>query len=611
MRVVRHLTLLLALSSLAAVPTAAGHAAEPRHGASMYGELKYGPDFEHFDYADPDARKGGHLKLAAVGSFDSLNPFILKGTPAANLGLIFDTLTVQSEDEPFSEYGLLAETIEIPEDRSWVAFELREEARWHDGEPVTAEDVVFSFNVLRDAGRPFYRSYYANVAEVTIEGERRVKFTFDDTMNRELPLIIGQLPILPEHYYADRPFDATTLEPPLGSGPYRIAEVDSGRQVVFERVEDYWAKDLPVNTGRYNYDRITLEYFRDSNVALQAFLAGTYDLRFENTARLWATAYEGPPVAAGDIVLEEIERQGGTGMQGFVYNTRREIFKDPRVREALAYAFDFEWTNEKLFYGQYTRTESYFSNSELAAEGRPSKAELELLEPWRDELPERVFTEAYAPPETDGSGNIRPQLERAFALLTEAGWEVEGRTLTHTETGRELRFEILLVSPAFERIVNPFVRNLERLGIEVRVRTVDPAQYENRLTDFDFDMIVNVWGQSLSPGNEQRDYWSCAAAETAGSRNYAGICEEPIDALIDEVIQAPSREDLITATRALDRALLSGHYVIPHWHTTAERVARWDVFGRPEVMPKYGVDLWSWWIAPDKVDALAGSRDRD
>jgi len=608
MRVVRPLSLALIALSLAIADAAA---VEPRHGASMYGELKYGPDFEHFDYADPDAKTGGHLKLSAIGSFDSLNPFILKGTPAANLGLIFDTLTVQSNDEPFSEYGLLAETIEIPEDRSWVAFNLREDARWHDGEPVTAEDVVFSFNVLRDEGQPFYRSYYANVAEVTIEGERRVKFSFDETMNRELPLIIGQLPILPAHYYAERPFNETTLEPPLGSGPYRIAEVDSGRRVVFERVEDYWAKDLPVNTGRHNFDRVTIEYFRDSNVALQAFLAGTYDLRFENTARLWATAYEGPPVAAGHIVQEEIPRQGGTGMQGFVYNTRRAVFQDPLVREALAYAFDFEWTNETLFYGQYTRTESFFSNSELASEGLPSEAELALLEPWRGDVPPRVFTEEYNPPETDGSGNIRPQLARAFELLTEAGWEVRGRTLTHAETGRELRFEILLVSPAFERIVNPFVQNLERLGVEVSVRTVDPAQYQNRITSFDFDMIVNVWGQSLSPGNEQRDFWSCAAAETPGSRNYAGICEEAIDALIQEVIQAPSRADLITATRALDRVLLWGHYVIPHWHTTVQRVARWDVFGRPEITPKYGIDLWSWWMEPDKVAAVAGSRDRD
>jgi len=298
-------------------------------------------------------------------------------------------------------------------------------------------------------------------------------------------------------------------------------------------------------------------------------------------------------------------------MQGFVYNTRRAVFQDPLVREALAYAFDFEWTNETLFYGQYTRTESFFSNSELASEGLPSEAELALLEPWRGDVPPRVFTEEYNPPETDGSGNIRPQLARAFELLTEAGWEVRGRTLTHAETGRELRFEILLVSPAFERIVNPFVQNLERLGVEVSVRTVDPAQYQNRITSFDFDMIVNVWGQSLSPGNEQRDFWSCAAAETPGSRNYAGICEEAIDALIQEVIQAPSRADLITATRALDRVLLWGHYVIPHWHTTVQRVARWDVFGRPEITPKYGIDLWSWWMEPDKVAAVAGSRDRD
>jgi len=609
----RRSMLVAAVAAFAVATTAATDAAavEPRHGASMYGELKYGPDFEHFDYADPDALKGGHLKLATVGSFDSLNPFILKGTPASNVGLIFDTLTVQSNDEPFSEYGLIAETIEIPEDRSWVAFNLRPEARWHDGEPVTAEDVVFSFNILKDEGLPFFRAYYANVAEVAVEGERRVKFTFDETMNRELPLIVGQLPILPAHYYEDRPFDETTLTPPLGSGPYRITQVDSGRRVVFERVEDYWGAELPVNTGRFNADRVTIEYFRDSNVALQAFLAGTYDIRFENTARLWATAYEGPAVEAGAIVKEEIPRQGGTGMQGFVFNTRREIFKDPRVREALAYPFDFEWTNATLFYGQYTRTESYFSNSELASAGLPSEAELALLEPHRGSIPPHVFTEEYDPPESDASGNIRANLRTAFELLAEAGWQVQGGALAHADTGRRMAFEILLASPAFERIVNPYVQNLERLGIEVRVRTVDPAQYQNRLADFDFDMVVNVWGQSLSPGNEQRDFWGCEAAETPGSRNYAGICEEPIDQLIADVIQAPSREALITATRALDRVLLWGHYVVPHWHTTAQRVARWDVFGRPEVMPQYGIDLWSWWIDPAKAAEVAARRDRD
>ena len=599
--------LALALTLLAA----GALAVEPRHGASMYGELKYGPGFEHFEYADPDAAKGGALTLSTIGTFDSLNPFILKGTPAAGVGLIFDTLTVQSNDEAFSEYGLIAESIEIPVDRSWVAFNLRPEARWHDGAPITAEDVVFSFEILKEEGQPFYRSYYANVAEVTIEGEHRVKFSFDGTVNRELPLIIGQLPILPRHYYENVPFAATTLTPPLGSGPYRIAEVESGRRVVYERVDDYWAKDLPVNRGRHNFDRVSFEYYRESNIALQAFLAGAYDIRFENTARLWATAYEGPGVESGAIVKEEIPREGGTGMQGFVFNTRRPIFQDPRVREALAYAFDFEWTNQTLFYGQYTRTESYFSNSELAAEGLPSEAELALLQPFREQVPPRVFTEAYDPPETDGSGNIRPQLRAALGLLREAGWEVQDGVLTEVATGRPMAFEILLVSPAFERIVGPFIANLERLGVQARQRTVDPSQYQNRLDSFDFDMIVNVWGQSLSPGNEQRDFWSCAAADTPGSRNYAGICDPAVDFLIDTIIQAPSREALIDATRAMDRVLLWSHYVIPHWHTTSQRVARWDVFGRPEVSPIYGIDLWSWWIEPERVAEVDDQRDAD
>ncbi len=597
---------LLALALFALAPAA--DAVEARHGASMYGELKYGSDFEHFDYADPDAAKGGSLTLSAIGTFDSLNPFILKGTPATGVGLIFDTLTVQSADEPFSEYGLLAENIEIPLDRSWVAFDLRPEARWHDGTPVTAADVVFSFETLKEAGQPFYRQYYANVADVTIEGERRVKFTFDGTVNRELPLIIGQLPIFPKNYYEIVPFNQTTLTPPLGSGPYRVAEVDPGRRVVYERVDDYWAKDLPVNRGRHNFDRISFEYYRESNIALQAFLAGEYDLRFENTARLWATGYEGPAVTAGDIVLEEIPREGGTGMQGFVFNTRRPIFQDSRVREALAYAFDFEWTNQTLFYGQYTRTESYFSNSELANNGLPTEAEPALLAPFREQLPPRVFTEHYDPPETDGSGNIRPQLRTALGLLREAGWEVQGGVLTETATGRRMEFEILLVSPAFERIVGPFISNLERLGVRATMRTVDPSQYQNRLDSFDFDMIVNVWGQSLSPGNEQRDFWSCDAKDMPGSRNYAGICDPAVDFLVDTIIQAPSRAALIDATRALDRVLLWNHYVIPHWHTTTQRLARWDIFDRPDIMPQYGIDLWAWWIDPDRAAAVAGRR---
>ena len=590
-----------------AVPTASLHAeqeARAMHGASMYGDLKYGPDFAHFDYANPDAPDGGTLVLSAVGSFDSLNPYILKGTPASGLTLTFETLTTGSADEPFSEYGLIAESIEMPEDRSWVIFTLRPEARWHDGEPITVEDVIWSLETLKTKGHPFYRAYYANIAKAEQVGERQVKMTFEEGLtNRELPLIAGQMPVLPKHYYDQVPFEKTTLEPPLGSGPYRIKRLEPGRSIVYERVPDYWGADLPVNRGRNNYDVVRYEYFRDSNVALEAFKAGEYDFRAENESKLWATAYTGPAFDAGLIVKEEVPHERGTGMQGFVFNTRRDLFKDPRVRAALAYAFDFEWTNANLFYGQYTRTESYFSNSELAATGLPSAAELALLEPYRDQLPEEVFTTAYEAPATDGSGNSRANLRAALQLLREAGWAVEDGKLRDA-SGRPFTFEILLVSPAFERIAGPFVQNLQRLGIEARVRTVDTAQYQNRLDEFDFDMAVASWGQSQSPGNEQRDFWSTPAADTAGSRNLAGIKDPVVDALIDRIIQAPTREDLVAATRALDRVLLWGHYVIPHWHIQVERVAYWNKFSHPQITPRFGLDLFAWWIDPAKVAAL-------
>ena len=610
MKLTRLLTTLLL--ALAVLPAAAQEEPKPAHGVAMHGDLKYGPDFTNFDYADPNAVKGGTVTFASIGTFDSLNPYILKGVPAAGLGLVFQSLTTQAEDEAFSEYGDIAESIIMPEDRSWVAFDLRPEARWQDGRPITVEDVIFSLEILKSEGHPFYRAYYKNVVKAEKVGERRVKFTFEGGINRELPLIVGQMPILPKHYFEGREFARATLDPPVGSGPYRIKKVDPGRTIVYERVRDWWGADIPVNKGRFNYDEVRYEYYRDSDVALEAFKAGQYDIRLENTAKLWATGYQSPALDKGWIKKEEIPFEGAAGMQGFVFNTRRSIFKDPRVRRALAYAFDFEWTNKTLFYGAYTRTESYFANTELAARGLPGPKELELLEPFRDRLPPEVFTEEYRAPRTDGSGNIRKNLRIALRMLREAGWEVQDGVLTNRETGEAMRFEILLVSPAFERIAGPFVRNLKRLGIEARIRTVDTSQYQNRLDDFDFDMIVTVWGQSLSPGNEQRNYWSCEAAETPGSRNYAGICDPAVDYLIDRIIQAPTREDLVVATRALDRVLLWGHYVIPHWHTRVIRVAYWDKFGRPSITPRYGLDLFAWWVDPAKQAALeaAGGKSR-
>jgi microcin C transport system substrate-binding protein len=569
----------------------------------MYGDLKYGSDFTHFDYANPKAPKGGTLTMSAIGTFDNLNQFILKGNNAAGLDSMYDTLTVGSLDEPFSEYGLVAQSITIPDDRSWVIFTLRPEARWQDGQPITVDDVIWTLETLKTKGHPFYRAYYANIVKAEKVGDRQVKMIFDGKMNRELPLIAGQMPILPKHYYEKVDFDKTTLTPPFGSGPYKIKRVDPGRTIVYERDPSYWAASLPVNRGQNNYDEVRYEYYRDANVALEAFKAGNFDIQIENNSKDWATSYTGPAFDKKLIVRAEIPNQRGTGMQGFVYNTRRAIFKDPKVRAALAYAFDFEWANQNLFYGQYTRTESYYSNSELASSGLPSPAELKLLEPFRDQLPPEVFTKEYQAPSTKGT-DLRHNLRIALEMLREAGWEVQGGRLVDKDTSQPLAFEILLVQPAFERIVGPFVQNLKRLGIDARIRTIDTAQYQNRLDDFDFDMIVGTWGESQSPGNEQRDFWGSQAADTRGSRNLAGIKSPVVDALVDKIIQAPTREDLVTATHALDRVLLWGYYVVPHWHITYDRVAYWNKFSRPEVNPKYGVDLFAWWIDPVKLAAL-------
>ena len=485
-----------------------------------------------------------------------------------------------------------------------MIFTLRPEARWQDGTPITVDDVIWTVDTLKTKGHPFYRAYYANIVKAEKVGEHQVKMIFDGKMNRELPLIAGQMPVLPKHYYEKVEFDKTTLTPPLGSGPYRIKRVDPGRTIVYERDPNYWGAKLPVNLGRNNFDEVRYEYYRDANVALEAFKAGNYDLQIENNSKDWATAYTGPPFEKKLIVREEIPNQRGTGMQGFVFNTRRPVFSDPKVRAALAYAFDFEWTNQNLFYGQYQRTESYFSNSELASSGLPSPAELKLLEPYRDQLPPEVFTKAYKAPSTAGT-DLRQNLRTALEMLREAGWQVEGGRLVNKATGQPLAFEILLVQPAFERIVGPFVQNLKRLGVQASLRTVDTAQYQNRLDDFDFDMIVGSWGESQSPGNEQRDFWGSQAADTRGSRNLAGIKSPVVDALVDKIIEAPSREDLVTATHALDRVLLWGHYVIPHWHITYDRVAYWNKFSRPQVDPKYGIDLYAWWIDPVKLAALS------
>jgi microcin C transport system substrate-binding protein len=593
----------LAIVLLGLTLTSNAVAVDPAHGLAMHGDLKYPPNFTHFDYTNPNAPKGGNVRLSGVGSFDSLNPFILKGREASSLGLVFDTLTVNSDDEPFSVYGLVAESMEVPEDRSWVIFNLRPEARFHDGSPLTAADVAFSIETLKREGHPFYRSYFGNVSKTEVLGPQRIKFSFEGGKNRELPLIVGQLPILPKDWWAEREFDKTTLEPPLGSGPYRVKQVDPGRSITYERVKDYWARDLPVNKGRYNFNEIRIDYYRDTTVALEAFKAGEFDFRQENTAKNWATAYDIPAVANGQLVKEEIPHEQGTGMQAFVFNTRRDIFQDVRVRQALGLLFDFEWTNQNLFYGAYTRSKSYFSNTELASSGLPEGEELAILERYRDQLPPALFTQPFELPVTRGDGNIRTNLRQALRLFKQAGWTLENKRLIDPD-GRPMAFEILLVQPAFERVVLPFRRNLERLGIDVSVRTVDTSQYKNRLDAFDFDMVVASFGQSLSPGNEQRDFWSSAVADKEGSRNLVGIRDPVIDELIELVIAAPDRESLVARTHALDRALLWGHYLIPNWHIPMHRIVYWNKFDHPAVPPKYSLGFYTWWVDADKAAKL-------
>ncbi|MDH3241336.1 MAG: extracellular solute-binding protein [Alphaproteobacteria bacterium] len=580
-----------------------------RHGISNYGDLKYPAGFTHFAYVDPSAPKGGRIKLAATGTFDKINPFNLKGIAATGAVLLFDTLMEAAADEPLSLYGLVAESIEVPDDRAWARFKLRRQARFHDGSPITAEDVVHTFQLLKTKGHPRYRLYLKNVATAVAEAPDRVRFEFTSGGNRELPLLVAQLPIMSKADWADKDFAKTSLTAPLGSGPYRVAGLKPGRAITYQRVADYWAADLPVKRGRHNFDVIQYDYYRDRTVALEAFKAGEYDLRQEYVSKFWATAYNTPAVAAKMILKKRFIHRRPAGMQAFVYNTRRKIFSDPRVRRALAYAFDFQWTNVALFYKLYRRTRSYFTNSDFAAEGPITEGEKAILARFRGQVPEEVFTTPYRPPATTAASGIRPNLLKAQALLQEAGWVMRDERLVNEKTGAPFRFEILLNNPSFERIVGPFVRNLSRLGISVRVRVVDTSQYQNRRKNFSYDMTLVIWRQSLSPGNEQRNLWTSASADVPGSSNFAGIKNPVVDALVEEIIKAPSRQALIDTVRALDRVLLWGHYVIPNWHSRADRVALWDRFGWPAETPDLGYQLDTWWEVPAKAtraDAYRG-----
>ena len=567
---------------------------------------KYAATFPYFDYVNPTAPKGGTLRLAVDGTFDSFNSFIPKGN-AASTGSV-ETLLVNSADEPFTAYGLVAETMEWPADRSWVIFNLRPEARWHDGTPITADDVVWSFEALVEKGMPFYRYYYSAIDSAEALSTHRVRFNFKESGNQELPLITGQLPVLPKHYWASRDFSATTLDPPLGSGPYRIQKFEAGRYIVQERVTDYWGANLPVRRGMNNFDTIRTEFFRDATPIRLALKAGDIDFRLENQSKAWADDYKVAVVDKGLLNKEMVPHRQPTGMQAFVMNTRRTLFQDPRVRQALGYAFDFEWSNRTLFNGQYTRTTSYFSNSELASSGLPQGEELALLEHYRGRIPDTVFNQAFKIPVTDGSGRPRENLRKATALLKDAGWTVRDLKLINEATGVPFTFEVLLSSKAFERIVLPYTQNLKQLGIEAKIRLVDRTQYMERYRQKDFDMLVAVWGQSETPGNEQREYWGSDAADSVGSRNLAGIKDPVVDELIELLVKSDSREQLNVRTRALDRVLLWGHYVVPHWHIRADRVLYWDKFSRPATPVRSGVMRSRWWYDTQKAAALEQAR---
>lgn len=589
-------------------PFAQSDKVQSSHAMTMYDNepVKYQPGFPHFDYVNPAAPKGGSIRLGTVGTFDSFHGFIPKGN-AVGTGSV-ETLITSSADEPFTIYGLIAESFEWPEDRSWIIFNLRQQARWHDGMPITADDVVWSFDTLIEKGSPGYRYYYGAVENAEKLGSHRVRFNFKEAGNRELPMIMGQLPVLPKHYWANRDFSETTLEPPLGSGPYRIKEFEPGRYVIQERIVDYWGKDLAVNVGTNNFDEIRSDFYLDATSVRLALKSGDIDFRSENQSKAWAEDYNVDAVKEGLLNKEMVPHQNPTGMQGFVFNTRREIFKNPQVREALGYAFDFEWSNRTLFNGQYTRTGSFFSNSDQASLGIPKDEELEILERYRDQLPERIFTNEFILPTTDGTGRPRSNLRVAGRLLEKAGWKTRDLKLVNNETGEPLKFEILLYSPAFERIVLPFISNLEQLGIDASIRLVDQTQYINRLRAKDFDMVVYTWGQSDTPGNEQRGYWGTNAADQNGSRNLAGIKDSVIDELIELLVLSDSREELNIRTRALDRVLLWGFYVIPQWHIRADRVLYWDKFSRPNKPLRTGVMTGRWWYDEAKATALEKAR---
>jgi len=576
--------------------------------------LKYPAGFSHFDYADPAAPKGGRVRLWYFGSYDNLNPFIRKGNAAAGSNLFgvdgraltFESLMLQAMDEPDSYYGLIAESVELPDDRQSITFTLRPQARWHDGSTITADDVVFSFEILQREGHPAFRVLFQDISAATALGPHKVRFEFAaGAETRDLPAVVAEMPVVSKSYYADRSFAETTLEPPLGSGPYEVSRVDEGRAITYQRVAGHWGRDLGVYRGRWNFDRITYDYYRDRDIALEALFAGKIDFREDYTSRNWATKYDSvPAVQDGRLKRETLPDERPSGFQAFYLNSRREKFRDRRVRQAIGLVFDFEWTNRNLFYGLYKRSHSAFQNSDLEAAGTPSAAELALLEPWRAQLPAEVFGAAYQPPRTDGSGNIRAQLRQAARLLSQAGWRVRDGALRNA-AGELFEVEFLSFGRSSERIVMPYIRNLERLGISGRFRLVEPAQYQNRMLEFDYDITTFRVSLSLTPGLSLRERWGSQAADVVGGRNYTGLKEPAVDDLIEKVIAARTRPQLRTATAALDRVIMASHHFIPQWYKASHTIAYWDMFGRPVKKPNYELGfIDTWWVDADKARAL-------
>lgn len=609
-------------AALPSWPLASAHAQEavagtaPRHGLSVFGDLALAPDFPHFPYVNPDAPKGGIIRIVPAEwglnqnpvTFNTFNTFILTGDAPPLMDMCFDTLMVRQLDEPDAVYGLVAETVAVSDDEKTFTFKLRPEATFHDGSPLKADDVAFSLGILKGEGHPTLRQLLSWMERAEASDPETVVIVLKPTASNRLPPTIATMPILSKAFYGTHAFQRSTLTPPLSSGPYRVGAYETGRYVEYQRVPDWWAAELPVARGQANFDLVRVEFFRDRQIAFQALTNGTLTFREESVSKNWATGYTFPAVETGKVIKREFPDNRPSGAQGWFINTRRKKFADPRTRQALGLAFDFQWTNANLFYDLYERTASFFENSDMMAEGLPSEAELALLEPLRDQVPEAVFGEAWMPPVSDGSGSDRTLLRKANELLLQAGWTRKGRNLVDAD-GEPFTIELLGFSPTFERVVQPYARNLERLGITMNFRLVDPAQYQLRKNTFDFDMTGQRFALSDTPGEAVRDFWTSASAKVDGSYNLSGISDPAVDTLVDALVNAPSRVEMVTAARALDRVLRLGFYWVPNWYSPTHRVAYWDLFGFPAETPHYGFPvIGTWWWDADKAAALGRSR---